>query len=1097
MMAFLLKRPYTIASLLILVLLLGVGAAMRMPTDIFPAINVPVVSVVWTYAGMTPTDIQNRILTLHERQMPALVDDIDHIEANSYQGVGVIKVYLHDGADVTRAVAQVASSALIVLKYMPPNITPPMVIRYGATDVPILQLSLSSKSLPDTKLNDLGQNVIRPDLAAVQGASLPQPYGGKPRVIMVDLDLAALAAQGLEPADVSRVLLENNVIIPSGDVKIGNKDYPVTMNNSPDVIAKMNDFPVKVVGGRQVFLRDVAHVHEGSQTQTNLVTQNGTPGALMTIRKTGAVSTLAVVGGVRDFLPDLRKQLPPEAVLTPLFDQSVFVRAALTGVLREGGIAAGLTALMILLFLGNWRLTLIVMLSIPTSILCALIVMYFTGDTLNTMTLGGFALAVGILVDDTTVGIENMDRYLEQGLPLTEAVLKGNGEVLIPTTLSTLAICIVFVPIFLLSGVARYLFSPLAKAVVLSLLASFVVARFVVPVLFHYLLKGQHPDGAGDGEGDGSGGGDDYQLGGHHDGHATAPLTGWRATALRPFTAVHRGFEAGFRRFAEGYRDVLAWAVAAPVATAAFFVLLAVGSLALFPILGRDFFPQVDAGEMRLHVRAPAGSRIETTAGYFARVEKDVRKIVGNRQIDDVLANIGLPYSGMNMAVGDTATVGTMDGEMLISLKADHTPTAAHVAALRRQLPLDFPDCQFFFQAADIVNQVLNFGAPAPIDVRVVGSDPGKTFALANKIAHDLSAVPGVVDSHVYQVPAVPGLRMDVNRGLAQQVDVTQRGAAASLLVTLNSSGQTSPNFWVNPKSGVSYPLVTQVPTYTINSLQDLRTMPLKTAGPPAVSDGGQLLMNVADVDRVNTPALISQSNVRPVFDVDANVQGRNLYGVAGGVRDVLARDRPPASEPVTVKLTGQIDTMTTSYNGLFGGMALAVVLVFLLMVIKFQSWLSPLIVLGAVPFALGGVCWGLFLTRTYMSVPALMGGLMCIGLATANSILVVSFADDRLAEGYTAAQAAVAAGSTRLRPVVMTATAMILGMLPMALALGDGGEQNAPLGRAVIGGLAFATFATLLFVPTMFAVLHRHTDRPGRPEPADVTHATTPFSPA
>ena len=1064
MIAGLLKRPYTVASLLVLIVLLGVGAAARMPVDIFPAINVPVVSVVWTYSGMTPTEIQNRILTLHERQMPALVDDIDHIEANSYQGVGVIKVYLHESADVTRAVAQVASSALIVLKYMPPNITPPMVIRYGATDVPILQLSLSSKTLPDTTLNNLGQNVIRPDLAAVQGASLPQPYGGKPRVIMVDMDPQALAAQGLEPADISNVLLQNNVIIPSGDVKIGTKDYPVTMNNSPDVIARMNDFPVKVVDGRQVFLRDVAHVHQGSQTQTNLVTQNGTPGALMTIRKTGAVSTLAVVGGVRDFLPELRKQLPKDVVLTPLFDQSVFVRASLVGVVREGAIAAGLTALMILLFLGNWRLTLIVMLSIPTSILVALVAMYFMGQTLNTMTLGGFALAVGILVDNSTVVIENIERHRAEGASLTDGIVNGATEIGIPTLLSTLSICIVFIPVFLLSGVAKYLFSPLSLAVLLSLLASLVLSFTVVPVMFHFLMRGQHH--------------------GHEQGETLR-----RPAGRNPFSWTYYGFNYGFDHAREAYRNALAWAIGAPLVTAAFFGLLIACSLSLFPVLGRDFFPSVDAGQMRLHVRAPAGSRIETTAQYFARVEKAVRQIVGNDQVDNVLANIGLPYSGMNMAVGDTATVGTMDGELLVSLKENHTPTAAHVADLRRELPKRFPDCQFFFQAADIVNQVLNFGQPAPIDVRVVGSDPAKTYNLATKIAHDLGGVAGVVDSHVYQMPAVPGLRLEVNRELAQQVDVSQRGAASSLLVTLNSSGQIGPNFWVNPATGVSYPLVAQTPTYTINSLSDLRNMPLKTAGPPGAHSQGQLLMNVADIRRVQTPALISQSNVRPVFDVDANVQGRDLYGVAGDVRRVLAQDQPPASEPITVKLTGQIDTMTSSYNGLFGGMALAVVLVFLLMVIKFQSWLSPLIVLLAVPFALSGVCWGLFLTHTYMSVPALMGGLMCIGLATANSILVVSFADDRMAEGYTSAQAAVAAGYTRLRPVVMTAAAMILGMLPMALALGEGGEQNAPLGRAVIGGLAFATFATLVFVPAMFALLNRHRDADRQPadgQPAD-----------
>ena len=837
----------------------------------------------------------------------------------------------------------------------------------------------------------------------------------------------------------------------------------------------MNDFPVKTVNGRQVFLRDVAHVHQGSQIQTNLVTQNGTPGALMTIRKTGGVSTLAVVGGVRDFLPELRKQLPRDVTLTPLFDQSVFVRAALYGVLREGGIAAGLTALMILLFLGNWRLTLIVMLSIPTSILCALIVMYLMGQTLNTMTLGGFALAVGILVDDTTVGIENMDRYLEEGFDLVDSIVRGNNEVLIPTLLSTLSICIVFVPIFLLSGVAKYLFSPLAVAVVLSMLASFIVARFVVPVLFHFLMRGAH--------------GVDHA---HYESdaafaacHPAAQPSGHRsrlahaATAMsRPFTAVHHGFDAGFRVFAEAYRNAVAFAVAKPWLTGAAFGLLMVVSLALFPFLGRDFFPSVDAGQMRLHVRAPAGSRLETTAQYFARVEKAVRQVVNGRgpdQIDSVLANIGLPYSGMNMAIGDTATVGTMDGELLVSLKEAHSPTAAHMADLRRELPKRFPDCTFFFQAADIVNQVLNFGQPAPIDVRVVGSDATRTFALANKIARDLSAVSGVVDAHVFQVPDVPGLRIQLDRQMAQQIGMSQREAASSLLVTLNSSGQTSPNFWVNPANGVSYPLVAQMPGYAIGSLQDVRTMPLKpTDGRPG-GGPGQLLMNVADVRRVQSPALISQLNVRPVFDVNANVQGRDLYGVAGDVRRVLDADRPPAGEPITLKLTGQIDTMTTSYNGLFAGMGMAVVLVYLLMVIKFQSWVSPLIVLLAVPFALAGVMWALYLTHTYLSVPALMGGLMCIGLATANSILVVSFADERLAEGFTPAQAAVAAGFTRLRPVVMTATAMVLGMLPMALALGEGGEQNAPLGRAVIGGLTFATFATLVFVPAMFGMVHRY----------------------
>jgi multidrug efflux pump subunit AcrB len=851
------------------------------------------------------------------------------------------------------------------------------------------------------------------------------------------------------------VLLANNVIVPSGDVKMGSKDYPVTMNNSPDVIAKMNDFPVKSVNGRQVFLRDVAHVHDGFQTQTNLVTQNGVPGALLTIRKTGAVSTLAVVGGVRDYLPELQKQLPKGVSVTPLFDQSVFVRASLQGVVREGAIAAGLTALMILLFLGNWRLTLIVMLSIPTSILIALVVMYFMGQTLNTMTLGGFALAVGILVDNSTVVIENIERHRSEGDSLTDSIVKGANEIGIPTLLSTLSICIVFVPVFLLSGVARYLFSPLSLAVLLSLLASLVLSFTVVPVMFDFLMRSQKHQ---------------------HEGQ--------RPTGRNPFAWSHYGFTRGFEKLREGYRNALSWCVAFPWLTAAFFGVLIVGSLALFPILGRDFFPNVDAGQMRLHVRAPAGSRIEVTAQKFAQVEKAVREIVGNNQINSVLDNIGLPYSGMNMAIGDTATVGTMDGEILISLNEDHTPTQAHMADLRRELPKRFPDCQFFFQAADIVNQVLNFGQPAPIDVRVVGSDPDKTFALAEKLSHDLAAVPGVVDSHVFQVPKIPGMHFNIDRSLAQQVGMDQRQTAESLLVTLNSSGQIGPNFWVNPKNGVSYPLVAQTPGYTLNSLQDLQTMPLKSSA--GSHDQGQLLMNVADINRVSSPALISQLNVRPVFDVNANVQGRDLFGVSKDIQKVLDRDQPPALEPISIVLSGQIDTMTKSYSGLFGGMALAVVLVFLLMAIKFQSWLSPLIVLLAVPFALSGVMWGLFLTHTYVSVPALMGGLMCIGLATANSILVVAFADDRMQEGYSPVEAAVAAGFTRLRPVLMTAAAMILGMLPMALALGEGGEQNAPLGRAVIGGLLFATFATLIFVPAMFALMNRRRSANREAEPLD-----------
>jgi multidrug efflux pump subunit AcrB len=1045
---FVLKHPYTVAAMLILVCLLGVGAGLRMPIDIFPEINIPVVSVVWTYNGMNATDIQNRILSLHERQMASVVDDISRIEATSYEGVGVEKVYLHEGADVSRAVSQIASSALVVLKYMPPNITPPMVLRYGATDVPIIQLSLSSKTLPDTKLNDLGQNIIRPDLAVVHGAEVPQPYGGKPRVIMADLDPQALAARGLSSSDVSEALQSQNVILPAGDVKIGSKDYELAMNNSPDVIDSINAFPVAQVAGKTVFMRDIAHVHDGFQVQTNSVAVDGTPGALITIRKTGGVSTLAVIDGVRAALVDIRKVMPSGVSIKPLFDQSIFVNAALSSVKMGGMMAAALTALMILLFLGNWRLTLIILAAIPLSIITAVLALYVGGQTLNTMTLGGFALAVGILVDNGTVVIENIERHVSIGEPLAEAIVTGASEVAVPTVLATLCICIVFVPVFLLQGTAKYLFSPLSLSVCLSLLASLALSFTMVPVLFEYLMR-SHTSEA-------------------HD--AQSP-TDPRQQRRNPFMAIHVGFNHGFERFRNRYRDTLAWTLSEPLQTVLFFAVLIVCSLLLFPALGRDFFPQVDAGQMRLHVRAAAGTRIEQTQSDFAQVEAVIRRIAGNDQIDTILDNIGLPYSGMNIALSDSATVGPMDGEILVSLKPKHAPTAALVARLRRELPERFPELQFFFQPADIVDQVLNFGQPAPIDIRVSGPDSDATYALASKLAHDLTRVPGIVDSHVFQVPNAPTLNVDVDRSLATQLGLQQRSTANDVLITTNSSAQSAPNFWIDPKNQVSYPLVVQLPTYHIDSTHDLWTMPL-AAG---VNGGtGQMLMNVASFRRGIAPLVLSQLNIRPVFDVDADVQGRDLNSAATEIDQVIAADRPAASTAISVVLSGQVDTMRESYSGLFSGMALAVVLVYLFLVINFQSWLDPLIVLLAVPFALGGVMWMLYLTGTHMSVPALMGTLMCIGLTTANSILVVTFANQRMAAGDNAGLAAATAGYTRIRPVLMTAGAMILGMIPMALGIGEGGEQNAPLARAVIGGLLFATFATLVFVPTVYPLLRR-----------------------
>jgi multidrug efflux pump subunit AcrB len=1036
---YVLKRPYTVVALLILIGLLGLGEGLRMPVDIFPEMDIPVVSVVWTYAGMDAQNIQNRILTLHERQMASLVDDISRIEATSYQGVGVIKVFLHEGADVTRAVSQLASSALVVLKYMPPNITPPLVIRYGATDVPIIQLSLASKSLPDTKLNDLGQNIIRPALAVVHGAEVPYPYGGKPRVIMADLDPQALQSRGMTPEDVSDALQKQNVILPSGDVKIGAKDYMLTMNNSPDVIETINSFPIKETDGRTVFMRDVAHVHDGFQVQTNSVAVDGTPGALMTIRKTGGVSTLAVIDGVRAALPDIEHMLPKGVSIKAIFDQSVFVKASLNSVIMGGCMAAALTALMILLFLGNWRLTVIILAAIPLSIITAVLFMGAAGETLNTMTLGGFALAVGILVDNGTVVIENIERHAGLHDRLHDAIVHGAGEVGVPTMLSTLCICIVFVPVFLLEGTAKYLFSPLSVSVIVSLLASLVLSFTMVPVLFNALMR---------------------KVG--HGDHTPHPNF---------FMRIHLGFEHGFQRFRSSYQNALAWALSEAKVVGLGFGILIVMSLFLFPQLGRDFFPQVDAGEMRLHVRAPPGTRIETTQADFAQVEATIRQLVGQQQISVVLDNIGLPYSGINISLSDSATVGPMDGEILISLNEKHSPTAALTAMLRRELPKRYPELQFFFQPADIVDQVLNFGQPAPIDIRVSASDTDSAYALAARLARLIARIPGVVDSHVFQVPDAPALSVDVDRAFATQVGVTQREAANNVLVATNSSAQTSPNFWVDPRNSVSYPLVVQQPTYSFGSSQDIETMPVTASNQ---TSRGQLLMNLSSFGRQQVPLVTSQLNIRPVFDVDADVQGRDLYSTSQEIDKVIAANQPPAEKAIHVTLSGQVETMRESYSGLFTGIALAVILVYLFLVINFQSWIDPLIVLMAVPFALCGVMWMLFLTQTHLSVPALMGTLMCIGLTTANSILVVSFANQRMDAGDSPLVAAATAGATRIRPVLMTAGAMILGMIPMALGVGEGGEQNAPLARAVIGGLLFATFATLVFVPVMYRVLRR-----------------------
>jgi multidrug efflux pump subunit AcrB len=1047
-----LRRPYTIVAVLILVSLMGIGAALRMPIDIFPEIDIPVVAVVWTYNGMSAQDIQNRILTLHQRQLASLVDDISRIEAVSYEGVGVEKIYLHEGADVTRAVSQLASSALVVLKYMPPNITPPLVLRYGATDVPIIQLSLSSKSLPDTKLNDLGQNIIRPALAVVHGAEVPYPYGGKPRVIMADLDSQALQARGLSASDVSTALQRQNVILPAGDVKIGDKDYALTMNNSPDIIESINAFPIKQVDGRTVFMRDVAHVHDGFQVQTNSVSVNGVPGALMSIRKTGGVSTLAVIDGVRDALKDIKKVLPADVSVKALFDQSVFVKAALDSVMMSAFLAAGLTALVIILFLGNVRLSVIILAAIPLSIIIAVLFIKLAGQTLNTMTLGGFALAIGILVDNGTVVIENIERHVAMREPLRQAIVAGASEVAVPTFLSTLCICIVFVPVFMLQGTAKYLFSPLSLSVIGSLLASLVLSFTMVPVLFNHLMR-------------------------NAEAKHIAP-----ERSSNPFVRTQARFEHAFESFREKYRNTLAWTLSQPGVTVSAFAVLIVASALLFPLLGRDFFPQVDAGQMRLHVRAPAGTRLEKTQEYFAAVEAQIRQIIGADQIDVMLDNIGLPYSGINLAYSTSAPVGPGDADIFVNLNTKHTPTADFVSALRGKLTASFPSTTFAFLPADMIGQILNFGLPSPIDIQINGFNVAANRLFANQLLRKLQGIPGAVDLHIHQSGDYPQFNVDVDRTKAQLLGLTEQAVASNMLVSLSGSFQTAPSFWVDPKNGTQYQVATQTPQYRLENLNDLGNTPLSGG-----VGGAQILSNVATVHRSAAPAVVTHYNATPSIDIYGSVQGVDLGYVSGQINKILDDANKDLPKGTNIVLRGQTQTMKASFNGLLFGLMGAIVLVYMLIVVNFQSLLDPFIIITALPAALAGIVWMLFLTHTTVSVPALTGAIMCMGVATANSVLVVSFARERMNAGDNAFEAAMQAGFTRLRPVLMTALAMIIGMIPMALGLGDGGEQNAPLGRAVIGGLIFATVATLFFVPTVFSIIH------GRPASHPIHSAETP----
>ena len=1041
-----LRRPYTFAVLALLIGIMGAITVVRTPTDIFPNINIPVVSVIWLYNGLSAQEVEGRVVTVSERAMTTTVNGIEHIESQSLNGsgigAGVIRVFFQPDVAIAGAVAETTAINQTILRVLPPGITPPFVLQYSATNVPILQLALQSPTLSEQQLYDYGLNFIRTQLATVQGAQVPLPWGGKTRQIMVDLHPEALYAKGLSPIDVSNALGTQNVILPAGTAKMGPTEYVIRTNSSPDVYETLNDIPVRQDGAATVYLSDVAQVHDGFAIQTSMVHVDGQRSALLTVLKTAEASTLDIVQRVRDALPRIKTTLPPDLNVTPLFDQSVFVRAALNGVFIEAAIAAVLTGLMILLFLGSWRSTLVIVVSIPLSILVSIIVFSSMGHTLNTMTLGGLALAVGILVDDATVEIENVNRNFGMGKPITRAILDGAQQIAAPAFVSTLCICIVFVPVIFITGVAKYLFTPLALAVVLAMLASYFLSRTVVPTMVHYLLPAE------------------AHL--HQEGH-DAVDGGW-------IWAVHQRFNHHFARLQAAYHRALEWSLDHARIVILAFAALVVLSLSIFPLLGMDFFPSVDAGQFRLHVRCPAGTRIEETEVRYAEVEAAIRETIPADEVQMVIDNIGIPGGGVNLAFSDTSILSGADGEILVALNPEkHAPTASYMERLRTILPQRFPDLVFFFQPADMVSQILNFGLPAPIDVQVIGRDP-KNVDVARDLVRRIAAIPGAVDVRLQQVVDTPTIGIDVDRRLAKQLGFTERDVASSLLVSLSGIAQIAPSYWLNLTNGVNYAVGVQTPQYRIDSIDTLNSTPITVPGLLRP----QLLANIAATQRDVQPAVISHYNIQPVLDVLTGVQGADLWSVSSAVERVVDEVRPTLPRSSYITIRGQAEAMRSSFTTMALGMLLAVVLVYLLMAVNFQSWLDPLIILMALPGALAGVLWILWLTQTNVSVPALLGAIMCIGVATANSNLVVTFANDLRREGKEAIPAALEAGAVRLRPVLMTALAMILGMLPMSLGLGEGGEQNAPLGRVVIGGLLLATFATLFFVPVVYSRLRR-----------------------
>ena len=1048
-----LERPLTFLVMAILILILGVLAVLRTPVDIFPSIRVPVIGVAWSYAGLPPEDMAGRIVGPYERSLANTVNDIEHIESQSFIGSGIIKIYFQPNVDIRTATAQVTSISQTVLRQMPPGTLPPLILNYSASTVPIIQLALSGSGLSEQQLFDIGVNQIRPGLVAVRGSTVPYPSGGKSRQVQVDLDPLSLQAKGLSAQDVANAIAAQNQINPAGSAKIGQYQYAVKLNNAPDSIDALNDLPVKVVNGATITMRDVAHVRDGAAPQTNIVHVDGARSVLLTVLKNGQASTLAVIEGVKAALPSIESGLPPTLKVLAIGDQSLFVKAAVSGVVREGAIAAALTSLMIMLFLGSWRSTVIVAVSIPLSVLAAIAGLAADGQTLNVMTLGGLALAVGILVDDATVTIESINYHLEQGKAVVPAILDGAAQIATPAFVSLLCICIVFVPMFALPGVAGFLFVPLALAVIFAMIASFILSRTLVPTMAMYLLRPMDAD--------------------HHADTAPASLAG----------RLQHGFNTRFERLRAGYVVLLEKALAARRPFVIGFLAVTLASFLLVPFLGRNFFPTVDAGQIALHVRAPVGSRVEETSAEFGHIENRIRQLIPPGELRSLVDNIGLPYSNLNLVYANTGTVGTQDGDLQIELAERHRPTAAYVALLRRELARSFPGTTFSFLPADITSQILNFGAPAPIDVQVTGKDREKDSAFAARLLRRLRAIPGLADVRIQQSAHAPQLSVDVDRSRIGQYGLTERDVTNSVATSLAGTSQTAPVYFLNPENGVQYPVVAQTPEYQVGTMSDLSGLPISGAGPSS----GQVLGGLAELRRTNTVPIVGHYNIAPVVDFYGTLAGRDLGGVTADIRRVVKEMRRDAPKGVTVAIRGQSATMDTAFTGLGLGLAAAVVLIYLLIVVNFQSWLDPFVIVTALPAALAGIVWMLFVTGTTLSVPALTGAIMCMGVATANSVLVVSFARERLEETGDAVKAALEAGAVRIRPVLMTALAMVIGMLPMALSLGEGGEQNAPLGRAVIGGLLFATVSTLLFVPAVFSIVHgrRSTADARVPEPA------------